>query len=492
MTLLLDRATPIPVRRRWWPPALGALLVAQTVVAYRPGSNTTPFIDEGLYVYIGHRMIDHLLHGAFLLEYPGSYLSGAPGFYPVLAALGDSVGGLAGARAVSLLGVLAATVCVGGLGRALYGPVAGLLGALAFALSGSVIFQSHLAVYDSTMMALVAGAAWLAVVSARGDQLNWAPVIGGLLALAFLAKYAGAVYAPVVAALAAAVGWPRLRWLAVRQAAFVLATAVVTALFVLVLWGQSLWQGIRITTSDRIVLYPDTPRNLTAQVLTWVGPWLLLGLLGAALRWRDRWVVLVLLAGSVIGVAQQIRIGDATSLNKHVGFGLVFAAPLIGALAAAMVRRWALVPVVAVVFGLLGTLGLQQSREFLTSWVQDDTLLPPLRAAIAANPDKAVLAEEGAPERYALRDVLAPGQYGDTYALSYGGLSGDRAYRAAVDQTHYGVIYLSLSTARGRWLHDYLDTGRTPYQLVAMPPRVLRGHQVGNWFVYTPRARVSR
>lgn len=399
------------------------IAVLQVALAYRPGYNNRAFSDEGLYVYMGHRMIDHILHGAFLHEYPGSYFSGAPGFYPVLAALGDSIAGLQGARAVSLIAAIAATVCVFGLTRALFGPAAGVLAALSFAVCGSVIYQSHLAVYDSTMMALVAGAAWLAVVSVKRDGLAWAPLVGGLLMLAFMAKYAGAVYTPVVAALAIAVGWERLRWLVVRRAGFIMLSAVVSALFILVLWGRSMWPamwpGIASTTAERIPLSPATPSHLLAQAVTWIEPWIALAIVGGLFRLRRDWrLVLVLLGGSVVAVVQQILIADSTSLNKHVAFGLVFACPLIGDLAVRALRRvrWASVPVVAVVVVVLFASGLHFSQRWLTGWVQDDTLLPPLRAAIALNPDKAILAEEGAPQRYALRKEIDPRQYGDTYA----------------------------------------------------------------------------
>ena len=78
-----------------WLPLICAI---QVLLALRHGLNTNAFEDEGLYVYTGHRMIQHLLHGVFLPEYPGAYFSGAPGLYPVLAAMADSVGGLAAAR----------------------------------------------------------------------------------------------------------------------------------------------------------------------------------------------------------------------------------------------------------------------------------------------------------------------------------------------------------------------------------------------------------
>ena len=168
-------AAPAPRRSPTW---LGSALLwlpviwaAQLALALRPGLNRNAFEDEGLYVYMGHRVIAHLLHGSPLPEVPGSYFSGAPSFYPVLAAMADSVGGLAAARGVSLLFALVATGAVYLIGERLYGRTAGLLGAAAFVLCGSVIFQSHLAVYDSTTMAFGALAAYAAVRGAQDHRL---------------------------------------------------------------------------------------------------------------------------------------------------------------------------------------------------------------------------------------------------------------------------------------------------------------------------------
>ena len=474
---------------------LGLVCAGQVALAVRPGLNRGAFEDEGLYVFMGHRMIQHINHGAVLHEFPGAYFSGAPGLYPVMAAIGDALGGLEGARAVSLAFAMLATACVYKLSSELFSGLAELLGTLAFTLCESVIYQSHFATFDSTTMGLVAGAAWLTAYSARHDGLLWAPVVSALLTLAFFAKYAGAGYAPVVAALGVAVGWRRLRWTVVRRAAYLLAGGVVMATFVIELWGQELLRGIGTTTSSRIVLIPASKEHLIGQVVTWVGAWLGLAALGGALRLRGHWmVVAVLLGGAVVGPAQQIRIGESTSLAKHVGFGMVFAAPLIGDLLARSLRLapGVAAPLVAAVIGVLCALGVHFSGQYLTAWVQDDNLLPALTTAIAASPGKAILGEKPAPERYELRKLVAPTQWNDTYAFRYAGLRDRAAYRQAIDESHFGVIYLSLSTIYGRYVHDYLTNHETPYHLTAKVPRYLRRRIVGDWLVYTPKVVAIR
>lgn len=469
--------------------------VVQAVLANRPGLNENAFEDEGLYVFIGHRMIDRLLHGTHLTEYPGTYFSGSPGLYPVLAAVGDSVAGLPGARSVSLLFVIASMVCVYGLGHELFGRAAGLVGAAAFAVCGSVVFQSHLATYDSMAMCFIAGAAWLTVRSAKRDLLLWAPVVALLLAIAFLAKYAAATYAPVVALLAVAVAWRQGRWTVAVRAAVMVVSAVVIAYFVIGYWGAGLAEGIRTTTASRVVLSPASAQTLVGQVAAWVGPWLALAALAGALRLRKEWrLVAVLLLGSVITALAQIRIGEATSLSKHVAFGMVFAAPLVGDLLARLVQ-WSRVlglPIAAAALAGLTVVGLGTSHAFLTGWVDDRDLLPVLQADLAKAPGKVVLGEQPAPQRYALRDITAPEQWQDTYRFFYAGKVDRPAFVAAIQQTHFGIIYLNLQTPNGTYLHDYLTRTDTPYTLTAQVNRYQNGDPVGKWLVYTPEVLERR
>ncbi len=489
-------------RRRapWAGLALLAILLVQVALAVRPGMNGTPFEDEGLYIYMGHRMIDHLLHGAFLSEYPGAYFSGAPGFYPVLAAMGDHVGGLQGARTVSLLFALGATVCVTGLGRQFYGRLAGLLGAAAFVLCGSVIYQSDFATFDSTTLFLVAAAAWLTVYSVRHDRFLWAPAVAVLLVLAFYAKYAGAVYVPIVAALAVVAAARKDRLLVLRRTVFMLVSAVALGFFIYALWGLSLGKGIAVTTTSRDVLNPASAGSLVHQVVLWVGPWLALAAAGALLTRRTWAISAVLLVGAVIAPVQQVRIGESTSLAKHVAFGMIFAAPLVGLLLSRLVSRVRLVsiPLVAAVLVSLGSSGLHYSHEFMTGWVSDAAVIAPLGRLIAATPGKPILGEQAAPERYALRTRTAPTQWTDTYSFSYDGKTGPGAYKEAIDQSSFGVIYLAKQpftghpdgspTSNGAYVYRYITKQRTPYRLVGTVPRVLLGKVVGQWYLFVPKA----
>ena len=148
-------------------------------ISLRVKANSNPFQDEGLYLFMGHRMIDHIVSGVHLSEYPGSYFSGAPGLYPVVGAIADSVAGVQGARLVSLFFVCIAIIATYGIGNELFGKLAGLLGAGAFALCGSVVFISHLATLDAMALCLMSLGCWLTVYSANHDKLLWAPISRG-------------------------------------------------------------------------------------------------------------------------------------------------------------------------------------------------------------------------------------------------------------------------------------------------------------------------
>ena len=469
---------------------LALICSGQIALALRPGLNKNAFEDEGLYLGTGHRVIAYALHGASVTQHPGAFFSGAPGLYPVLGATADSVGGLAAARDVSLGFAIIATIATYGIGSRLFGKLAGIIGAASFALCGSVIYLSHFATYDAMTMALVALAAWLAVYSSQRNGFLWGPVVALVLALAFLTKYAGAAYIPIVIALAAVVGWPLYGWKIVRRAAFALVATAVLAFASIELWGRDLIPGIVSTTSNRNVIIHTTPGHLIGQIAVWVGPWLALAVIGALFRVRRQWaLVSVLLVGAIIGPADQVRIGESISLAKHVAFGMVFAAPLIGDLFARGLRHMParVAPVTLTVFGLLAASGLHYSHQFLTSWVDDKALQPVLAHDLAVQPGAHILGERNTPQMYELRTVTTANQWADTYYFQYSGLIDKPAYAKAIDQHYFGVVYLDLTTQFGSYVHDYLTAHQQYYHLSAKVPRYFHGKVVGHWLVYTPK-----
>lgn len=475
-------------------PWLGLIAIGQVVVARLIPQNKNSFQDEGLYIYMGHRVLDQLSGREPLFEWPGSYFSGAPAFYPVLAALVDHLGGLQAVRDLSLAFVIVTMVATYGLGHQLFGRLAGILGAAAFVVCGSVIYVSQWATFDSLMLMLAALASWLAVAGTRKNGLLAAPIVAIILAASVFAKYAGAMYVPVVAALVVAVGWQQFRWLVVRRALFMVAGAVTIFFFVVMLWGRGLLQGLTQTTTERHILNPSSATHLAGQVGLWIGPWLALAAAAGLLRLsRTPAVVLVLLGGAVLGPLQQIHIGEGTSLRKHVAFGIIFAAPLIGDLFARMIRKHLLL--VLVVLAALGGLtahGMHYGGEFLTAYPDDTRHQEILRQAVAANPGRPILGEQSSAQRYELMSVTDPREWNDTYVFNYRGHSGVRAYQAAISDHYFGVIYLNFTTANSHEIVKMLGDGQGSdryYHLVAESPGYIHGKQAGSWLVWAPQTK---
>ena len=98
--------------RRWrsgrlpWP--LLAVLAVQAALSVGLVRTRTAFGDEALYLSAGHLEWSHWLHGTPIPAYQ-TWFSGAPVIYPPAAAIADSLGGLAGARLLSLIFMLGVT-----------------------------------------------------------------------------------------------------------------------------------------------------------------------------------------------------------------------------------------------------------------------------------------------------------------------------------------------------------------------------------------------
>jgi len=246
------RGGPLGFLARRWP--LLVVLAAQAALSLRLVWSNTAFQDEALYLRAGHLEWDHWLHGAAIPAFP-SYMSGAPVLYPPLGALADTVGGLAGARILSLGFMLAATALLWATTARLFGQRAALLATGLFATLAGTQFLGAFATYDAMALLLLALAAWLGVRSAscafpaRTALLGWA---GAMLALADAVKYATTLFTLVVIVLAAlAVArtqGARAGWAA---AGSVFGSWLVVVLVAVRLAGPMYWQGVQVTTLDR-------------------------------------------------------------------------------------------------------------------------------------------------------------------------------------------------------------------------------------------------
>ncbi|MCZ0985873.1 glycosyltransferase family 39 protein [Streptomyces diastatochromogenes] len=443
---------------------LAVILLVQAALSLRLANSA--FEDEALYVYAGHVEIGHLFYGA--PDYGGfdSYFSGAPVLYPVLAAAVDSVLGLAGVRALSLLFMLTATACLYGLTRRLFNERAGLCAGALFAVSMPTLFLGHFATYDALAVCLLALTAWLLVVVAPRHWLLAVPV-GLVAALAVAVKYASALFLPTLVLLfvLAAYRHHHVRRSLLRGALFSVATigALLGGLA-----ASGYLTAIQSTTTARPrghARLADPPGHhplgglLIAVALVGTVTYARTARLSEIPGWRRavpgrRWRTClgVLLTGTaLLAPAYQIHLQTETSLQKHIGFGLFFAAPMAGVGITRLMGAHFKFPQWAIAIGVVAlTLGLSQSAAYFGSWPDTRYLIPQLSYTVRPGQHWLGDPKEG-PVYYLSRERRSSYQdWTSFFFIDYKApdgrhLSGVPGYRAAVRAGYFDGVVLNYS-----------------------------------------------
>jgi len=341
----------------------------------------TAFQDEAAYLWAGHLQWAHWLHGTPLPPFP-AYFSGAPVIYPPLAAVADSLGGLAAARILSLAFMLGATVLLWGVAGRLFGRRAAFFAAALFAVLGPTLHLGTFATYDAMAVFLVALAAWLVVRAGESqDVTGWMLAAGAALALANAAAYSSALFDPIVILLALLTAFPKPGGKAAAWRCVTLLATVSGLLTAGLLIGRGSYiTGIGQTTLARAA-GPDSALAVLADAWSWFGVIVVLAGFGIVASWANRdgrvqtWMLAVLTSAALLGPLEQARLHTVASLNKHVGLGAWFAAIVAGyavdkLVAAAPTSRTRVFTcgacVVALVFPV--SLGASQSRVFASDW----------------------------------------------------------------------------------------------------------------------------
>ncbi|GAA1950275.1 ArnT family glycosyltransferase [Kitasatospora viridis] len=437
-----------------------AILLVQCALAYRLAN--TAFEDEALYIYAGHRELGHLLHGVPVGDTYASYFSGIPVLYPVAAAVIDSALGLGGVRAFSLLAMLGATALLWTTTRRLYGKPAAVIGAALFATCAPTLFLSRLATYDAPSVFLLALALWWTVRTAHRSPflvLLAAPP----LVLAAGVKYASALYLPTVV-LAAVLTVPALGlswWRGVLRGVLLGAGTAALLFAGLDAAGAGVRAGLSQTTVNRTT-GAEPLSNILRLSLIWGGWVAALAVVGVGVLivrrrgWAPVLLGALLTGTAALATAYQAHLGTSVSLHKHVGFGLLFAAPLAGAGLAAlsglpplrdsvpMLRR--AVPGVAV--GTCAVLAYYAGNAAgpMYGWPDSSGLVAELRPLVHPGQDRYLVEEDEVP-RYYLRTQADPSQWLNTYYFQYGDSTGKQlvnlpAYQAAFADGYFDLVVL--------------------------------------------------
>jgi Dolichyl-phosphate-mannose-protein mannosyltransferase len=389
----------------WWP--LIAVLIVQALLSIRLLRADTAFEDEATYLWAGHLEWAHWLHGVPLPQFP-AYFSGAPVIYAPIGALADSIGGLTGARVLSLIFMLVATAFLWGTASKLFGNRAAFFAAALFAVSSPTLHLGSFATYDAMSVVLIAFASWCVVRPREGqDATGWMVVAAVALAIANAAAYSSLLFDPVVILLALLTAFPKPGGkIAARRVAILVIVVAVLLLAGLLIGGSSYLGGLERTTLVRVA-GGSSPLTVLTDAWSWTGLIIIPALCGVAIsligRYGrvQRWLLAILTVAAILGPLEQARLHTIASLDKHVGLGAWFAAIAAGYavdrfVAAASSSSSARVftcaaCVIALVFPV--ALGARQSWEFSTDWANSTGFIAVMRP-LADNSKGRLLVED--------------------------------------------------------------------------------------------------
>ncbi|MER6181038.1 glycosyltransferase family 39 protein [Streptomyces sp. NPDC001652] len=478
-------------RRRAWVSraVLLCIMLVQAALSLRLAN--TAFQDEALYLAAGHAELDHLLNGTDLPRDYAAYFSGSPQLYPVLAAMVDAKFGLAGARCLSLFFMLCTTGLLYSFSRRLFNERAALAGTALYAVLQSTVVMGYFATYDAAAVFLLALTTWIVV---RTDR---APVLAVLLAapvavLAVGVKYASALYLPTIIVLALLTAWPHKGRKAFAR--MVLLALGIGALVAVGMYTTDLMDGVRQTTTNR-AHGTDTTEFLLEQSAKWGGLMFLAAVGGAisyvrrsrmnesplALRlgnpgWRWRALLGLLLCGTaVLAPAYQVHLGTVVSLFKHVGFGLLFAAPMAGVGVTRLVGAHFRYPQLGIMlWTAMLCLGIQQADWRFDVWPDSSKMI----SAIESHVDRKGNYLASTPEVpvYYLYDKSGHNQWHSLFGMEYKDAkgkyhTGDGAYKAAVEDGDFDLIVLDgLTNPRVDDIVAAAVKGNSHYRLLAEIP----------------------
>ena len=448
-----------------WPrrALLAAILLVQAILSLR--NNNSPFEDESLYLYSGHLELGHMMYGTSTISNFWTEFSGAPVFYPIVGAVADQLGGILAARLLSLLFMLATTGLLYAVTRRLFGTRAALSAAALYSCGEATIFLGGLATYDAPALFLIALSVWIVVRFARnGFPIYLLAVFPAAIAVG--TKYVSLLFVPSIVVLAFLVSLPYLgRWSVIRPIALTIGlSTVVYAMYKAA--GPSGAAGISFTTTSR-AQGTDSVATVLMTAVEWGAGLFAVSLIGAVCvirlprrhphsaipgpGWQRVSLVLLLVGTALLAPAYQAHLHTTISLQKHVGFGLFFAAPLAGyglvRLVGAHLHR-AQLGIGLLVLNL--ALGMTQSLYIFHSWPNSYAMVAEL--VRYQQPDQHYFVGNASNAIYQLRGDpdAQPWQFTDAFYFQYEvkpGVeeTGDVAYADAIKAGYFRVIAYDFS-----------------------------------------------
>jgi hypothetical protein len=296
---------------------LGILLYALVVSILTLDYNSV-FIDEAFHITMGKQ----LLGGEPCDGCPSH--TGSVTTWPLLAAYGDSWGGLYGARALAIVIGLATTIAIYFTARILLGNPFAILAAALFQFSGQALYLMKMATYDVLAAFFLSLAFLCFVASERVDSGRYeAAALSSSTIFLFLAavtKYLVPVFVPAFFILV----------LARRGAKKTLLYFVLPLVIISVLYTAFAPYPPNEVVAQQISGVRETSRlplgTLTDWTFRWVALAYLLAIFGLFHERKGRTALTLILLSTPI-ILLHLVTRTERSVNKNMIFALIFLAP---------------------------------------------------------------------------------------------------------------------------------------------------------------------
>jgi hypothetical protein len=276
----------------------------------------SPYHDEALNILMGRQILAHeTIPGA-------AQNTGSVAIQPVFAALGDSIGGLWGARGVGIFFGLALTAIIYLSAHILLPKTQSLFAAALFLFSGTTMYLAKLATYD-IVAAFFLGFSFLCILRAKASDRHtalWLLTGAVTLFLASITKYVAAIYAPPLLIFALVM---KRRLLVVN--ALILPFLLLAAMYV---WF-ALYPVADSLMGSMLSVYTESHVS-KLQLASWAFRWVAMPYLLAIFgffheKYGKTALTLTVLSTPVI--LFHLLTGAEQSVNKNVIFTLIFLAP---------------------------------------------------------------------------------------------------------------------------------------------------------------------
>ncbi|MFZ5907861.1 MAG: ArnT family glycosyltransferase [Nitrospirota bacterium] len=282
---------------------------------------------------------------------------------PIFASLGDAIGGLHGARAVSIPFGLGLTYIIYLISRNLFSERIGFFSALIFLFSGTTLYLSKLATYDIVSAFFLGLSLLLIILSRQKKSFLWLVFGSVSLFLSVMTKYVAAVYI-----------LPFLLFVFWRQNTFRVLIFFVAPLVVLItVYGIFAIYPVRealLGSSTSVYHQSQVPFTmLSSWTFRWIAMPYLLAIFGIFHKERGK-IALLLIALSAPIILLHLISGVEQSVNKNVIFAILVLTPAsalgveqMGRLFSSnMASTWVKPFFITVVFAIIWAFGIHELR----------------------------------------------------------------------------------------------------------------------------------